>query len=635
MRNVGTGAIPQCGGAVADGGGGMRIFRFIRRGDWQTSSHRALTSRNIRVNSRNPRKLFHTTLTAFFQVQEHHGRAANSCVLVFHFQSRFPQTHQPIPPVADDTRKLSTRAAGVVGIAVMCSRVLGLAREMIFNSLFGAGLNLDMFITAFRAPNMLRDLFAEGALSTAFVTTFSKKIATEGDDAAWRLANKIGTLTLVVMSVISFVGVVLCNPLIEVLGSGFHGEDAKTTATLTAVMFPFILMVSLAALVMGMLNAKHVFGWPAMASTFFNVASIIGGVGLGWWFDPHFGRGALMGLAIATLLGGILQFAVQVPSLYRVGFRPRLDFHWRDEGVSAVLRLMAPAVIAASAVQINVLINTSFATHCERGSVTWLNNAFRLMQLPIGIFGVAISTVTLPLLSKIAALGHGGEFRSTLARGMRLAFLLTVPSTIGLILLARPIMSVLYEHGNVTPYQVTQMAAALQFYCIGLCAYSAMKVLTPAFYAIDKRKTPMMISFLAIGSNLVLNWVFTFKMELGHRGLALSTAITATSNFLLQYALMRSHIRRLETRALLVALAKIGGAGIALAAVCGLAHVTVFAGWSRMNFPLRLAALTGTIAVAGVAFFGVAFVMKLDEMNEVVAIFRRRISRVSSAKTTA
>src|SRR5437879_347268 len=163
--------------------------------------------------------------------------------------------------LAAGTQRISTRATGVVGVAILCSRVLGLIREVVFAAMFGASRNLDMFITAFRAPNMLRDLFAEGALSTAFVTTFSKKIATEGDGAAWRLANKIGTLTLVVMSAISFVGVVLCNQLIEVLGSGFHGEDAKTTAMLTAVMFPFILMVSLAALVMGMLNAKHVFGW--------------------------------------------------------------------------------------------------------------------------------------------------------------------------------------------------------------------------------------------------------------------------------------------------------------------------------------------------------------------------------------
>ena len=181
----------------------------------------------------------------------------------------------------------SNKATGIVGMAVLCSRLLGLAREVIFNAMFGAGGSLDLFITAFRAPNLLRDLFAEGALSTAFVTTFSKKIATESDESAWRLANKVGTLTLIVMSGITLLGIAFSGPLVRVIGSGFSGEKAVITAHLTAIMFPFILMVSLAALVMGMLNAKLVFGWPAMASTFFNIGSILGGIGFAYYFEPQ------------------------------------------------------------------------------------------------------------------------------------------------------------------------------------------------------------------------------------------------------------------------------------------------------------------------------------------------------------
>lgn len=536
--------------------------------------------------------------------------------------------------MSKESRQLDTKAAGIVGIAVMCSRALGLAREMIFNAMFGAGANLDMFITAFRAPNLLRDLFAEGALSTAFITTFSKKIATEGDESAWRLANKVGTLTLLVMSGITLLGIAFSGPLIGVLGSGFHGGEAALTTRLTAVMFPFILMVSLAALVMGMLNAKLVFGWPAMASAFFNIGSILGGVVCAYWLEPqkswlhpHFGGHALLGLAIGALIGGFLQLVVQFPSLRRVGFRPRFDFHWRDEGVATVLRIMAPAVIAASAVQVNVMVNTSFATHCERGSVTWLNNAFRLMQLPLGVFGVAIGTVTLPLLSKSIALGRNEEFRSTLARGMRLAFLLTVPATLGLILLAHPIMSLLYGHGRVTPYQVAQMAAALRFYALGLAAYSAMKVLTPAFYAIDRRKTPMMISFLAIGTNLLLNWVFTFRLGLAYRGLALSTSLVATLNFLIFYALMHRHARGLESRRMLVTLAKIGVAGAALALVCRVADMSLLADWTGMQFTAKLASLLATIAAAGGAFFLTAWFLKIDEVEDVMKIVKRKFSR--------
>src|SRR5467141_2394711 len=320
------------------------------------------------------------------------------------------------------TQRISTRATGIVGIAILCSRVLGLVRELIFAGLFGAGKYLDAFLMAFRLPNMLRDLFAEGALSAAFITTFSKKIATEGDESAWRLANKVATLTAVFMSAVTLLGIVFAPQLIEVMTWwSWSPEKTELTILLTRIMWPFILLVSLAALVMGMLNAKQVFGPPAMASSFFNLGSIIGGVALGWWLDPQFGARSLVGLAIGTLIGGAWQLIGQFPSLWKVGYKFHPDFHWRDEGVRTVLTLMGPAVIAASAVQVNVLINSGFAASLGNGPVSWLNIAFRLMQLPMGIFGVAIGTVTLPLVSKSAALGNTAEFRAILARGMRLA----------------------------------------------------------------------------------------------------------------------------------------------------------------------------------------------------------------------
>jgi putative peptidoglycan lipid II flippase len=531
--------------------------------------------------------------------------------------------------MSDTDRKSSARSAGVVGIAVMCSRLLGLVREQVFAALFGAGRNYDIFLIAFRVPNLLRDLFAEGALSTAFVTTFSKKIATDGDDSAWALANKVMTLTAIFMSGVSLLGIVFSHQLIAVIAQGFQADEREMTALLTQIMWPFILLVSLAALVMGMLNAKHVFGWPAMASTFFNIGSIVAGVTFGWLFDHQFGRRALIGLAAGTLVGGFMQFVVQLPSLRKVGYRFRLDFAWRDEGVRRVLLLMGPAVIAASAVQVNVLVNSMFATYLEKGAVSWLSIAFRLMQLPLGIFGVAIGTVTLPLVSRSAALGNTEEFRSILARGMRLALFLTVPSTIGLMLLARPIISVIYEHGRFTPEMTAQTAAALQYYAIGLAAYSALKVLTPAFYAIDRRKTPMMVSFLSIAMNLLLNWIFTFQLKLAHRGLALSTGLVATINFLILYALMRRHAQGLETGLLLASLGKIGIAGVALALCCWAANGSVLAGWAHMHFPARLVSLLVTITVAGGAFFAAAFALRLEEMRDVVAIFQRRFSRRS------
>lgn len=524
-----------------------------------------------------------------------------------------------------DAPQRTGRAAAIVGIAVMCSRVLGLAREVIFNALFESKV-LGLFITAFRIPNLLRDLFAEGALSTAFITVFSKKSAVEGDESAWRLANRVGTLTLVVMSLITLVGMVFSDRLIGVLAGGFTGESAILTAELTSAMFPFILMVSLGAQIMGMLNAKHVFGWPAMASSFFNIGSILGGVVLAWLIDPAFGPQALMGLAIGTLIGGFLQLVVQIPSLFKIGYRPKPDFHWRDSGVVEVLKNMGPAVIAASAVQVNVMVNTSFASYCEEGSVTWLNNAFRLMQLPLGIFGVAVATVTLPMLARSMALEKRGEFISGLSRGMRLVFFLTLPASVGLWMLAEPILSVIYQRGKVTPNDIVQAAAALRYYALGLAAYAGIKVLAPAFYALGKRNMPMMVSFFAVGLNFTLNSLFT-NLGWGHGGLAFSTGIVALTNFALLYWLMRRETKLLETKRLILTLVKVFLAADALAAVCWFCKKTILVQWATMNFPLRCTSLGATIALATGAFVLVAWLLRLREMNDILDVVKRKLGR--------
>ena len=514
----------------------------------------------------------------------------------------------------------------------MCSRVLGLAREQILAALFGAGTYTDVFYAAFQAPNLLRDLFAEGALSTAFITTFSKKILVEGDASAWRLANKMATLTLVFMTGITLLGVLLSPLLTEALSHGFRQFPGKfeLTVSLTRVMFPFILLVSLAALAMGMLNAKHVFGAPAMASSFFNLGSIVGGVSIGWWLDHRFGMKSLYGLAMGTLLGGLLQLVVQFPSLRRVGYRFRPDFGWRDEGVRTILRLMGPAVIAASAVQINVMVNASFASFQANGARTWLNNSFRLMQLPLGIFGVAIATVTLPLVSKSAALGDHETFRRTLARALRLAFFLTIPSAIGLICLAEPIISLLYQHGRFTIAAANQTAGALQFYAVGLAAYSGIKVLAPAFYALDARKTPMNVSFVAIGINVVLNVIFTYGLRWGHRGLAFSTSVTAIVNFTLLYFLMHRRVGRLETRQMAATLGKLAVAGAVLAAICLLGRAVLLDGFDYFSLPEKAGALFSVIVVGGLAFFGVSYLARIEEMQEAVGMFARRFRRRGS-----
>ncbi|MEY2480165.1 MAG: putative peptidoglycan lipid flippase [Verrucomicrobiota bacterium] len=525
-------------------------------------------------------------------------------------------------------QRVSTRATGVVGVAILCSRILGLIREQVFAGLFGAGRNLDAFLMAFRLPNMLRDLFAEGALSTAFITTFSQKIATEGDDSAWRLANKVATLTAIFMSAVTLLGIVFAPQLVEVMTWwSWSPEKTELTILLTRIMWPFILLVSLAALAMGMLNAKNVFGAPAMASSFFNLGSIIGGVAFGWWLDPHFGARSLIGLSIGTLIGGLWQLIAQFPSLRRVGFKFNPDFKWRDSGVRTILVLMGPAVIAASAVQVNVLINSGFAARLGDGPVSWLNIAFRLMQLPLGIFGVAVATVTLPLVSRSAAVGNTNEFRGALAHALRLVMLLTIPAAIGLIILAEPIIALIYQHGRFTATATARTAEALRFYAIGLVGYSAVKVLAPAFYALNKRHLPMIVSLLSILVNFALNWFLTLHLGWGHQGLALSTSLVAITNFIFLFFMMRRYAGGLETSAMFMTIGKLVVAGALLAGICFGAQFWFFSTGPRIV--VAIGEMLLTIAVGAAAFFGAAYLLRVAEVRDVAELVKRRLRSTS------
>jgi putative peptidoglycan lipid II flippase len=554
---------------------------------------------------------------------------------------------QPTPPAADvaipaaptlgeQESRSTARAFGLVTIAIFCSRILGLVREVLLNALFAGEENrkwLDCFVVAFRTPNMLRDLFAEGALSTAFVTVFTKKIKTEGDEAAWRLGRKMLTLGAVFMSLVALLGVLLAPFIIPLLAHGWKTgspEKVDFAILLAQIMYPFILLVSLGALVMGMLNARKVFFMPAMASTFFNIGSMAAGALIGWWIDPTWGRGAVIGFAIGTLAGGLLQLLVQLPSLRRVGFRFRPDFAWRDSGVRNILHLMWPAVISGSVVQVNVLLNTIFASYVGGdGPVLWLNNAFRLLQLPLGLFGVGLATVSLPTLAGHATSGISPEFKFALAKNLRFVALLSLPSSIGLMMLAEPIMSVIYGHGAAgkDPIHIHMCALALQTYAIGLVFFSGLKVIQPAFYAVEKRFVPMVVSLICVAISAVLNWMFVIKFKLGHEYLALSTSITAALNFALLFLAMRRHARGLHGRELLNGFIKLVIAASCMAVVCWLAQVTVLGGWAHYAFWLRLVTLGGTIAVAAAVYFGVNVLLKNEEVAVFASVLKRKVGR--------
>lgn len=529
----------------------------------------------------------------------------------------------PDPSPARNTR----RASYLVSVAVMISRVLGLVREIVFTSLFGGTRAYECFIAAFRAPNLLRDLFAEGALSTAFVTTFTQTRENDGKEAGWALARKVLTLAAVFMAVVSVVGMIFAPQLMAVITTGFSPSEQAQAGSLARIMFPFILLVSLAALVMGMLNACRVYFMPALASSFFNIGSVGVGLAIGWWIDPSFGPTALAGMAAGVVAGGLLQWLVQLPALHRQGFRFRPDFAWRDPGVKKILTLMLPAVIAGSAVQINVVVNTSFASHLAEGSMVWLNSAFRLMQFPLGVFGVAVGTVALPELARQAGDLRDGAFGRTIGQGLRLVLFLNIPSAIGLIALADPLMALLYEHGKFNTNDRMMAAMALQAYAVGLFGYSSLKVLAPAFYAINKRNLPMLVSFLSIAVNAGLNAWFIFGLHWDHRALAGSTAIVATLNFALLYILLRHHVGSLESTRTARELVRVLAAAVVMGGLC-------FGVW-RVSEAWFVAASTwlqagwtgGTVALAALVYFGGARALKVEEARVVLDGLRRKIGR--------
>jgi len=420
-----------------------------------------------------------------------------------------------------------TGSVGKVGAAIMVSRVLGLARDLVFAFCFGAGSLMDCFQTAFRIPNMLRDLFAEGALSTAFVTVFVRRRAREGDASARLLARLVVTFQVLLLAGVVVMGILFAPRMVRIIAPGFSDSKLELTATLTRILFPFILFLGMAALAMGVLNSHGRFGLPASASSFFNLGSIVVGLGLALIYDPQFGPTAIVCMAIGALTGGFLQWFIQVPALRALGYRfqPAWDLH--DSGLREIGRLMAPTLVGLSAVQINVMINTIFASHMGDGAVSWLAYAFRIIQLPIGLFGVAISMVALPSLAVEAMNADKEPFRMRVERALRLNAALCIPAACGLAILSRPLVSALFERGRFDAEDTATTAGILCAYALGLVGYASVKVLVAAFYALNRTTVPMVVSLASIAATVLLNWFFVYKLRYGAAGLALATSLSA------------------------------------------------------------------------------------------------------------
>jgi putative peptidoglycan lipid II flippase len=520
------------------------------------------------------------------------------------------------------------RSAGTVSIAVFCSRILGLIREQVFASFFGAGYAIDAYVVAFRIPNLLRDLFAEGALSSAFVTVFSDYDNRLGSARTWRLANNVFIALGLIVGGITLVGIFFSPYLVGLVAPDFGLVPGKLelTTLMTNIMFPFLPLISTAAVIMGILNTKGKFFVPAMASSFFNLGSILSGVGLAL-LGPYFGYPPIVGMAWGTLIGGLLQLAIQTPLLFRVGYRPQFCLELRDEGLLRILRLMAPAIIGLSATQLTIFINTFFASSCVQGSVSWLNYAFRLLQFPIGIFGVALSIATLPVLSRYASNKDLEGLKSAYLSSLNMANLITIPASLGLALLAQPIISLIFEHGRFTAFDTQQTAAALACYSLGLFAYSGIKIVVPVFYALNQTRYPVIGSFITVAINFLI--VSQTLEGWQHRAIALSTSLSIIFNFFFLGIMLYRQLQGYSLASLGRTLAKILLASAAMSLLI-YGMYPWLASWCGKGIMGQALSLFGTIGLAVLLYGGLIYWCRIPEFQELVRLVSARINRPAS-----
>lgn len=518
-----------------------------------------------------------------------------------------------------------TRTAGMISFFTLLSRIGGYVRDGLGGALLGAGAINDAYLAAFRIPNLLRDLFAEGALSSAFIPTFTQTRLQAGKEQAWRLVSIVINALLLLMLLIVALGETATPWLVKLIVPGFADVPSKLALTihLTRILFPFLAFISLAAVLMGVLNSHERFALPAFAPVMFNLTMI--GVGLATM--PFYGavpESQVVWWAWGALLGGVMQFAIQVPGVWKLGFRWRPFLDWRDPGFRRILRLMGPAILGLSVTQINLFVNTVLASFLPEGSVTYIYYGNRLMQLPLGVFGVAVATALLPVTSGHLARGEKQEFLGILSYGLRLLFLITVPAMVGLIVLSTPINRLLFEYGRFGREAVDAVALASIVYCSGLVAYAGLKVIVPTFYALDDSRTPLIASALTVAINIALNLVL--MKPLGYLGLALATVIASCFNFLFLTLLLRRRLGTLDGRRMLNSFVRVCLAAGAM----GLVVWSGSQGWlphggagiSRWELAAKV---FGLILIGGMAYAAFAWFFRLPETAGLWKLVRTKV----------
>lgn len=511
------------------------------------------------------------------------------------------------------------KSASIISLATLCSRLLGFVRDIVIAAFFGTGAVSEAFFVAFRIPNLLRHLVGEGAANSAFVPVFCEYWIKEEKKNFWDLVGNAFWIILIILSGISLLGILFSRPLVGLIAPGFLKEPAKylLTVKLTKILFPYLLLIGLTAYIMGLLHTFKSFATPAFGPCLLNI-SMIASILIAYRIMPD----PIFGLALGVLFGGIFQIGIQIPSLFKQGFRPgflRIRPDFSQPGMKKINRLLIPRIFGAAVYQLNVLIDTilaSFSFIVGQGAVAAIYYANRLIQFPLALFGIALSSAVLPTLSRHAAVQDLDSLKSTLRFSLRAVYFLMLPASLGLIMLTQPIIKVLFQRGSFDYYSVQICSSALFFYAMGLVFYGGVNILTSGFYSLQDTRTPVVIASLALLLNLILNIILMFPLKVG--GLALASSLSAVFNFTLLYLSLKKRIGTIFTRDLYLYLLKTTSAGLIVAAF-------VFFFFHKIALYLNpILRLIITIVLAGLVYFGVCLLLKVEKVGNLIQWTKQR-----------
>lgn len=508
-----------------------------------------------------------------------------------------------------------------MSVATFISRILGYVRDMIFALYFGATGTSDTFFAAFRIPNLLRELFAEGSMSAAFIPVLTEYRRKHGEDEANRLVKITFTFIIIVVGIICLLGIIFSPAIVTVIAPGFLGSPEKFSLTvlLTRIMFPFLLFISLAAMVMGALNTKKVFFIPTLAPAMLNITLIFSII----FFESR-AQQPLTAAAIGVMAGGFVQFAFQLPSFFKKNYKLGFDTTFSHPGLKKMSMLLIPATLALSVSQINIVVSNILASFLPSGSITYLFYSMRLIQFPIGIFGVAMGTAVLPTLSEHAVKGDYDKLRDDFSFALRLLFFITVPAMAGLIALREPIVNILFQRGKFDYAATVGTAQALLFYSIGIWSIVGVRVVTACFYSMQNTRTPVKVALVALIANILLSIILMKPLK--HSGLALANALASGINFTILFFFLRKRLKRVDGRRIFSSFSK----SIAAASLMGVTGAMLLHGklWqTHGNILDKAFYMSGTVLVCVVIYLFSSYLLRNEELSYAIRIIKQKFGK--------